>query len=360
MTTKCILFLCEKSELNRERYGYFKAFSKHLEVICISPNNKLDNNAINQIVSNFDPILIIHPDPPSSLFPKGLVEQKIPTACFQIDTFSGTKKRIKWSMLFDYVFVFHPKFDWTFQKSGHPRSVCLTHAVEADLFDGLELSRIYEVGWVGNLQGREYDKRRRIIEKLKTNFCMNDVSHFYNSEEMATVYKQSKIVVNISRDDYPQDANLRCFEVMASGALLITQKPTELDQIGFIEGTHYIAYNKESQIPSLVKFYLEHEKERIKISNNGRLLVLSKHTYDHRVKTILDILSQDNGQLFSPARNWNKIQESQIYLHYFAKRLMLDSALKELREIRNISRFRALLNLPLIIKSFIRSLQLSL
>ncbi|MFM6222043.1 MAG: hypothetical protein ACKPDM_17105, partial [Dolichospermum sp.] len=85
-----------------------------------------------------------------------------------------------------------------------------------------------------------------------------------------------------------------------------------------------------------------------------------KHTYDHRVKTILDILSQDNGQLFSPARNWNKIQESQIYLHYFAKRLMLDSALKELREIRNISRFRALLNLPLIIKSFIRSLQLSL
>ena len=59
---------------------------------------------------------------------------------------------------------------------------------------------------------------------------------------MAKIYKQSKVVVNLSRDDYLQDANLRCFEVMASGALLITPKPTELSEIGFIEGTHYVTF----------------------------------------------------------------------------------------------------------------------
>jgi spore maturation protein CgeB len=52
---------------------------------------------------------------------------------------------------------------------------------------------------------------------------MNEWWRLYTYEEMVKVYQRSKIVVNVGRDDYPQDANLRVFEAMAAGALLITQ-----------------------------------------------------------------------------------------------------------------------------------------
>jgi spore maturation protein CgeB len=275
----------------------------------------------------------------------------IPTGCFQIDTFSGTQKRIKWSMLFDYVFVFHPKFDKMFEKAGHPNAVFLPHAVEANLFNGSELERIYEVGWVGNLKSSHgYNKRREVIEDLASSFSMNDVNKYYDPKSMAEIYKQSKIVVNISRDDYLQDANLRCFEVMAGGSLLITRKPTELEDIGFIEGTHYITYTKYSEIKNLVNFYLLNEEKRLAITQKAKHLVLSEHTYSCRAQQIISLIDSNRKKLFAPARNWNKLKVHQVYFHFFSKHLMLDSALAELKIIFRISRSQALLQLPLFIK----------
>jgi hypothetical protein len=356
---KCIVFLCSENELNRERRGYHLAFNEKIKTLCITPSIDISESIDRIIHSGLNPILIIHPDASPTL-PSGLEKIKIPTACLQIDTYTGTSKRIKWSMLFDYVFVFHPQYDELFKKAGHPRAICLPHAVEADLFKEVTLDKIYDLGWVGNLEGKHYLTRRRCIQKLQKQFHMNDVNCYYSPEQMASVYKQSKIVVNISRDDYLKDANLRCFEAMAAGALLITPKPTELSDLGFIEGVHFIAYHDEDELYRLVKFYLEHEDDRKQISISGQEIVLKEHTYNRRVEIILDIISMDTGNLFAPARKWSKSLVHATYLHYFAKHLMLDLAIKELREIRAISLGMAWRNIPMIIKSFIRSLQLSM
>jgi len=82
---------------------------------------------------------------------------------------------------------------------------------------------------------------------------MNDWSRRYEPEEMARIYRQSKIIVNIARDDFPQDANLRTFEAMATGALLLTSLPTELTEIGFEDGVHFVGFRKEAEIAPLVR-----------------------------------------------------------------------------------------------------------
>jgi hypothetical protein len=357
---QCIVLLCHEHDLNRERRGYNIAFNRKIKTVCISPYHVELSESIDSIISRgLNPILIIQPDASPAL-PYGLEKINIPTACFQIDTYNGTSKRIKWSMLFDYAIVFHPQFDELFQNAGHPRTICLPHAVEADLFREITLDKIYDVGWVGSLEGKHYSTRRRCIHKLQKQFHMNDVNCYYTPEQMASIYSLSKIVVNISRDDYLKDANLRCFEAMAAGALLITPKPTELSDLGFIEGVHYIAYHDEDELYRLVKFYLEHEDEREIISTLGQSLVVKEHTYTRRVEIILDIISKDAGKLFAPARKWSKALVHITYLHYFAKHLMLDLAIKELREIRAISRGIAWRSIPMIIKAFIRSLQLSI
>jgi glycosyltransferase involved in cell wall biosynthesis len=356
----CVVFLCQEHELWRELKGYYDAFSKRITTVCTPLRIENGYEQLDKIIpADLVPILILQPD--VSRLPHGLVSSKTPTACFQIDTYSGLQKRLKWSMLYDYVFVFHPGFDRLFNEAGHPRVICLPHAVEAVLFERETGSnRTYEVGWVGTLQGSQNRMRRRYIDTLKACFHMNELDRHYSPEEMAAIYSRSKIVVNISRDDHLSDANLRCFEAMAAGALLITAKPTELADYGFIEGVHYIAFESESDLCLKVKSFLADDTARQGIARAGRSLVIDKHTYDRRVDTILEIVGQDKSAYFSPARQWDDVHLHETYLHYFAKHLMLDQALTEMRELRRISRTRALRMAPTIVKAFVRSLQLSI
>jgi hypothetical protein len=228
----------------------------------------------------------------------------------------------------------------------------LPHAVEAEIFAGKEMKRIYEVGWVGRLDGKNYSVRRRCIEKLRQSFVTNEIDRHYNPQEMATIYKQSKIVVNLSRDDYLKDANLRCFEAMAAGALLITPKPTELSELGFVEGVHYIAYENESDIENLVRFYLDREGKRSAIAQAAKDLVMREYTYDRRAEFILNIVAQDNGKLFAPARHWDKAKVQALYVWYFAKSLAIETTLRELRHLRSLSRQMTLRMIPSVTKTF--------
>lgn len=348
-----VIFLCSDQELNRERLGYFRAFSRQILTTCIlqSPDKNYRTLA-DLLPGNVRPILYLYPDAWPRWLPKGLVDSPYPTACFNIDTFEHPEQRARFSMLFDYAFVFHPGFDLKFQQFGHPQAICIPHAVEADLFEGVATQKIYDVGWVGRLDGQSYSLRRRYINGLQERFVMNGIDRYYTLDEMANIYQQSKIVINLSRDDYLQDANLRCFEVMASGALLITPRPTELSEIGFIEGTHYVTFENENQMYEIVEYYLKNEEERELIAQSARKFVLEKHTYDARVQTIFDTLNQNRGQLFAPARQWDKAQVHATYLQYFAESMMLEAAIDRLRQLRSYSVIKAWSMLPTILRCF--------
>ncbi len=109
----------------------------------------------------------------------------------------------------------------------------LPHAVRKDFFLGVDPSREFEIAWIGQTSGEFYKTRAQWLPKLAQEFHTNDWSRWYSVAEVANVYRRSQIVVNIGRDDFPQDANLRVFEVLASGTLLLTSMPTELAQLGF-------------------------------------------------------------------------------------------------------------------------------
>lgn len=60
---------------------------------------------------------------------------------------------------------------------------------------------------------------------------MNNFRRRCSKEEMAKVYEQSKIVTNLTRDEFPPEANMRYYEGMAGGVLLVTPMPTQLTHI---------------------------------------------------------------------------------------------------------------------------------
>jgi hypothetical protein len=269
--------------------------------------------------------------------PLGLTKVNIPTACFQIDTYAYTRRRIAWSMLFDLVFVFHPGYDTKFRAAGHPGAHFIPHAIEPSLFLGEESGRVFDIGWVGQTRGHLYRTRERLLPVLSRAFRMNDWRSHHVPEEMARIYRQSKIVVNIARDDFPQDANMRAFEAMAAGALLLTSLPTELAQIGFEDGVHFVGFRKEAEITPLVRRYLLEESARRRIAEVARDKVLREHSYDRRVETILELVKQDGRKFLAPARSWSEERVHLAYLDYFAGNGALDCALDELRASARLS-----------------------
>ncbi len=233
--------------------------------------------------------------------------------------YAWTSFRLKWAMLFDYVFTWHPSFVRLFQEAGHPRVFALPHAADARLLTGADFNpeRVYDLGFVGHAGLPQYSARDRVNARLAKQFRTNDFRRSYTKEETLEIYQRSRIVVNVSRDDYPQDANMRCYEAMAGGALLLTRVPSELTEWGFREGEHFIGWQSEEEIPGLVDRFLHQTEQRLAIARAGQERTLKDFTYQRCIETISDTIGRDEGQLFAPARPWPAEKVHLLYLSYY-------------------------------------------
>ena len=283
--------------------------------------------------------------------PGDLHHSPLPTVCLNIDNFSWMPSRLRWAMLFDHVFVWQPRFVSTFQKAGHPSVFLLPHAVEGRLFNRMETDRCFDLGWVGHIGPPWYARRNRIIPDLAARFRMNDFRRRYSKEETAKVYQQSKIVVNVTRDEFPPEANMRCYEAMAGGALLITPIPTELTELGFREGEHFIGWRDETEIGDLVQGYLSDEAKRREIARAGQDLVFREHTFECRRETLRSNLLKLGDQLFAPARRWPQEKVQLTYLEYYYRHQIFSALFQEFSRLRRTSRGAALRGTPMVLKA---------
>jgi hypothetical protein len=113
----------------------------------------------------------------------------------------------------------------------------------------------------------------------------------------------------------------------------VTSLPTELSEIGFEEGVHFVGYRDAREIVPLVRKYVEDVAARREIVAGCRQKILSEHTYQQRVDTILALIDRFENQRGAPARNWPEARVRLTYLDYFAGNGALDCALAELPKI---------------------------
>lgn len=351
-----ILTLCREDNLCKELWGFARAFRRHgVTLACVAPDTPLNVDVRELLAkSPAKPDLILQPDSDYYCLPSGLTEIEIPTVCFHFDTYSNTSRRVRWSTLFDIPVVFHPGFEDQYRLAGHAFPLTLAHAAQLDFYADECRDKTYEVGWVGRMHGAPYGTRERLLPQLAREFRMNRWDTYHTLEETADVHRHSKIVVNIGRDDYPQDANMRVFETMAAGALLLTRLPTNLASLGFVDGEHFIGFREESQVIALVRRYLADESARARIARAARQLVLQHHTYDARVKSLLDFVGEHGPQLAAPARRWPKGKVRLTYLDYYAATFSMNCAYDEFRWLGRHSPLDAASAAPLIGRSWAR------
>ncbi|PIR01012.1 MAG: hypothetical protein COV66_04085 [Nitrospinae bacterium CG11_big_fil_rev_8_21_14_0_20_45_15] len=273
------------NELVREKWdlGALKWEAKSQDIPCDVPS--LYSEVEQRLPIGWVPDLYFWVETGLSQPPKDLDQCKIPKACYLIDTHIHLEQHLDLARPFDFVFLAQKAYVEDFRRAGFERVYWLPLACDPEIHGKVEgLEKQCDVGFVGTVEQAPI-RRKELLLKLDAQFDLKCERKFM--EEMAELYSHSRIVFN---NAIRKDLNMRVFEGMCSGSMLLTDpaKGSGLEDF-FQDGVHLALYQDDT-LTDTVRYYLDHPEERNKIAEQGRAEVLAKHTYDHRMIQMICIL----------------------------------------------------------------------
>ncbi len=204
-----------------------------------------------------------------------------PSAWWAIDTHLNGDWCRQRAPRFDCVFCAQRDGAEAMQDAGIETAAWLPLACDPEIHRKHDLPKAYDFCFVGHLFP---GARTELVDLLRRRFP----SHFVGQrffEEMAQTYSASRVVFNRS---ILNDINMRVFEALAAGSLLVTNDLADNGQEElFRDGVHLAVYRDADELLDKVAFYLRRGEVREKIAAAGRAEVLSKDTYRHRMQLLL-------------------------------------------------------------------------
>lgn len=249
-------------------------------------------DAMRALPQNFSPLCYLWIDSGVDDLPPDLESLSLPKICYLIDTHCAFDTRAAIARRFQFTFLAQRTRLADFVGAGVPNVAWLPLGCSPELHDVGPMPRIHDVAFVGAVPDDPHDRRRRLLDAVAARFPNHRIGRFW-PEEMARIYAQSRIVVNVSA---ARDVNMRVFEALASGALLITDPADGLDEL-FRDGEHLVVYRDDAELVPLIEKYLADHAERERIAAAGRALALSEHTYRHRARRMMLMVLEALGAL---------------------------------------------------------------
>ncbi|MFO0946231.1 MAG: glycosyltransferase [Planctomycetota bacterium] len=207
-----------------------------------------------------------------------------PMIYWAIDTHVSFHRCLEAARSADFVFAAQRNGVELFQQAGIDAS-WLPLACDPEIHGRQPEPKRLDLCFVGNvLPGI---REERLVELAREFPSLYIGKHYFR--DMARVYSQSKIVFNQS---IASDLNMRLFEALASGSLLVTDDLTCNGMRELFEpGRHLVTFHDSEEMVSKVRYYLDQEDARERIAASGaRPAAIASHTYDHRIRTMLDVV----------------------------------------------------------------------
>jgi spore maturation protein CgeB/Tfp pilus assembly protein PilF/cyclopropane fatty-acyl-phospholipid synthase-like methyltransferase len=220
-----------------------------------------------------------------SVIPADLQKYDFPKVCYLIDTHINYEKHVGIANNFDFIFLAQKAYVEKMKKAGLKNVFWLPLACDPDIHGKIEQEKKWDVGFVGTIP-KAHNRRKTLLKRIGSRFNLNCERKFMT--EMAEHYSASKIVYNNAINN---DLNMRVFEALCSGSLLLTDSASGsgLKEM-FENGKHLIIYEDEN-IENLLAHYLENDMDRELIAEQGRCEVLKYHTYAHRAEDLINVLN---------------------------------------------------------------------
>ena len=362
-----ILFLAEnyKQWVASTIYDEQKAIKKKLtDSVFYGPGFRYKNSCVNEIINEIfglnkpDAIfcyinekrLLGKPMPneisskysvPNSLkvFPTGLHKVKVPKIAWINDFWHCTRQ--EWEKIligngFDIAFATYCPpfirediFDKFFSKKVQEKVLFVPwpRAVSTDTYADYNLKKIYDITLLGSLDEDFYPLRVKMhnafsnAENIKYfnrfhpgyRFCdTNDLvgSKYAECINQSHLFASCTGIYNIPF--------IKLYEAMASGSLLLCDRPQGAEYLGLKNQTNYVSVNENNFIDIAVEYLKNHEKCK-KIASNGCNLIREKHNVEIRAKEFKEVIdsilnenSAKNWAKLSP--NWNRSRKKGIVL----------------------------------------------
>lgn len=133
---------------------------------------------------------------------------------------------------------------------------------------------------VFTLKGKQWDKIG--IEVEQTGEMHADNAHLYSRSKMVLSVSQSADLWGYTSD--------RLYNICATGCPALVQRFAGMEAHGFIDGETCIAWADLGEMMDKVRYYLDHDEERERIGLAGQSVVLSRHTWKHRVDALFTMI----------------------------------------------------------------------
>ena len=104
--------------------------------------------------------------------------------------------------------------------------------------------------------------------------------------EMPVIFHESRININPTSKAIRSGIPLRVFDIFACEGFMISNYQPELCEL-FTPGEDFVYYESIEQVPELIGYYLEHEKQRAEIAHNGYMKVKEQYSYEVRLNRLL-------------------------------------------------------------------------
>lgn len=272
------------------------------------------------------PDLILFVDPAGEFFPTGWEKVNCPTAIYLVDVHLNFELRAKMAPFFDYIFVAQKDYVERFRQMGFQQVHWLPLACDLDIHGGQSHLKEWDIGFVGHVHSPE---RARRLSLLASRYNVNDYLRSYSKDQITDVYSRSKIVFNTS---IKGDLNMRVFEALASGSMLLTDRISNGQADLFQAGVHLVEYTDEQSLLEQADYYLAHPDERELIASQGYQVAAQQHTYSHRAQAILDAIFTEKGPSYTAkARQMTPADVCRAYAKVYAQFQMVDALLYQFR-----------------------------
>jgi len=187
---------------------------------------------------------------------------------------------------YTYCFCGHRDGALRLKQRGIP-AIWLAAACDPNLHHGPPQPLRYDVAYIGHEGGLA---RGIFLQSLRERYPRNYLKTA-PYQQMPDIYGAARLGVNWGYGDFPDrnTLNMRCFEIMAAGALCLTPvvQDGSVEALGYRDREHLVLYRTPAEVPGLIDHYLNHEGERARIAAAGMQQTLAQHTYLHRVVALL-------------------------------------------------------------------------
>lgn len=155
-------------------------------------------------------------------------------------------------------------------------------------FLGFKMARHERIGCL-SLLGQKYEVKLYTDENLFIPGVKNMGSVNYNTD-MAKVFAQSKLNLNLTIRNIRSGIPLRVWDILGCKGFCLTNFQAEF--LDLLEnGKDLVWFDGLYDLQKKADFYLEHDEQRAEIAHNGFENVKKNHTYENRIKVILEVLN---------------------------------------------------------------------